>query len=220
MHGGVAKTDLGPENVDAVKRGLPNLQRHLENIRKFGLKPVVAVNHFTSDTEAEFAVVQDACKALGAEAFLCSHWAEGGKGTENLARAVLELVKEASTFHTLYPDAMPLAEKIRTVATQVYGAGMVEFAPDASKKLAQYEKDGFGNLPVCMAKTQYSFSSDPALMGAPKDFVLPVRDVRLSAGAGFVVALCGDIMTMPGLPKIPAAERIGVNENGEIFGIF
>jgi formate--tetrahydrofolate ligase len=220
MHGGVAKSDLGPENVDAVRRGLPNLKRHLENMRKFGLKPVVAVNHFTSDTQAEFAVVQEACKELGAEAYFCSHWADGGKGTEDLAKAVMGLVNNASTFRTLYPDAMPLKEKIRTVAQEIYGAGMVEFSSAASKKLEQFEKDGFGNLPVCMAKTQYSFSSDPGLMGAPNGFTLPVRDVRLSAGAGFVVALAGDIMTMPGLPKIPAAERIGVDDKGEIYGLF
>jgi formate--tetrahydrofolate ligase len=220
MHGGVPKSELGPENVEAVKRGLPNLQRHIENIKKFGLKIAVAVNHFTSDSDAEFAVVQEACRAWGVEAFSCSHWANGGKGTEGLAHAVKKLVEEGSNFAPIYKDELPLKEKITTVAREIYRAKEVDFSDVAKEKLAAYEKAGHGKLPVCMAKTQYSFSADPKLLGAPVDFTLPVRDVRLSAGAGFVVALAGDIMTMPGLPKIPAAERIGVDEKGEIYGLF
>jgi len=219
MHGGVAKSDLGPENVEAVKRGLPNLQRHIENIRKFGLRLVVAINHFTSDTEAEFAAVAEACERWGVSAVPCTHWADGGEGAEELARSVLSLLQDPGELRLLYPDGMPLADKIRTVAREIYRAGAVQFSAAAKGKLAHFEKDGFGKLPVCMAKTQYSFTADPAVMGAPTDFTLLVRDVRLSAGAGFVVALCGSIMTMPGLPKIPAAEHIGLDDKGRIEGL-
>ncbi len=219
MHGGVAKSDLSTENAEAVKCGLPNLQRHIENLRKFGLRLVVAVNHFDSDTEAEFAAVAEGCAKWGVEAIACTHWADGGKGAEALARRVMELAREPGEFRLLYPGAMPLADKIRTVAKEIYRAGAVEFSPAAMRKLEHFEKEGFGKLPVCMAKTQYSFTADPAVMGAPTGFTLPVRDARLSAGAGFVVALCGDIMTMPGLPKVPAANHMGLDERGQIKGL-
>jgi len=219
MHGGVAKSDLGAENVEAVKRGLPNLQRHIDNMQKFGLRLVVAINHFHADTDAEFGAVAEACAKWGVDAIACTHWADGGKGAEALARAVMVLVRKPGELRLLYPDAMPLADKIRTVATEIYCAGTVQFSTAAKRKLAHFEKDGFGKLPVCMAKTQYSFTADPAVMGAPTGFTLPVRDARLSAGAGFVVALCGDIMTMPGLPKVPAADHIGLDESGQIRGL-
>ncbi len=219
MHGGVAKSDLSAENVEAVNRGLPNLQRHIENMQKFGLRIVVAINHFGADTEAEFAAVAEACARWEVDAIACTHWADGGKGAEALARAVMALIRRPGELRLLYPDAMPLADKIRTVAHEIYRADAVQFSTAAKRKLAHFEKDGFGHLPVCMAKTQYSFTADPAVMGAPTGFTLPVRDARLSAGAGFVVALCGDIMTMPGLPKVPAADHIGLDERGQIKGL-
>ncbi len=219
MHGGVAKSDLAAENVEAVKRGLPNLQRHVENMRKFGLPLVAAINHFAADTEAEFDAIADACAEWGVDAIACTHWADGGKGAEALGRSVVALLERPGEMRLLYPDAMPLAEKIRTVAKEIYRADKVQFSTAAKRKIAHFEKDGFGRLPVCMAKTQYSFTADPAAMGAPTGFSLPVRDARLSAGAGFVVALCGDIMTMPGLPKIPAADHIGLDERGQIKGL-
>ncbi|HEU0117343.1 MAG TPA: formate--tetrahydrofolate ligase [Alphaproteobacteria bacterium] len=221
MHGGVAKTDLGPENVAAVKAGLSNLIRHVENVKKFGLPVTVAINHFTNDTDAEVAVITDACNARGVKVHLCRHWAEGGKGAVDLAKTVAELADSGTAkFKPLYPDDMPLAEKIRTVAREIYRAKDVDFAAEALEKLKAYEAEGFGKAPVCMAKTQYSFSANPDLRGAPEGFTLPVRDVRLSAGAGFVVALCGEIMTMPGLPREPAANKIFVDENGLIQGLF
>jgi formate--tetrahydrofolate ligase len=221
MHGGVAKADLAHENVAAVKAGFANLQRHIENVKKFGVPVVVAINHFSADTRAETDAVIEACRAIGVTAHLCRHWAEGGKGAEALAQDVVQLADSgAAKFKPLYPDAMHLADKIRTVAREIYRAKDVDFAPAAEAKLKQFEAEGFGALPVCMAKTQYSFTSDPAIMGAPEGHILPVRDVRLSAGAGFVVALCGDIMTMPGLPRDPAAHRIYVDDAGQIQGLF
>ena len=221
MHGGVAKGDLGTENVAALKAGMGNLIRHVENMKKFGVPVVVAINHFVSDSDAEIAAVIEACKALGVAVHLCRHWAEGGAGAVGLAEEVVKMVSGVTVpFKPLYPDDVKLEDKIRTVAREIYRAASVDFAPDALRKLKQYEAEGYGNLPVCMAKTQYSFSADPDKRGAPVDHILPVRDVRLSAGAGFVVALCGDIMTMPGLPRVPAAERIFVDENGLIQGLF
>jgi formate--tetrahydrofolate ligase len=221
MHGGVAKTDLAQENVAAVLSGAANLKRHVENVRKFGVPVVVAINHFTGDTKAETDAVETVCKSLGVNVHLCSHWANGGAGAEGLAHEVARMAASGqSRFRTLYPDALPLAEKIETIAREIYRAADVAFAPEAIKKLKQFETDGFGHLPVCMAKTQYSFSADPDLRGAPTGFTLPVRDVRLSAGAGFVVALCGDLMTMPGLPREPAAYRIHLNADGQIDGLF
>jgi formate--tetrahydrofolate ligase len=221
MHGGVAKADLGREDVAALVRGMANLRRHVENMGKFGLPVVVAINRFTSDTEAEIAALQEGVASWGAEAVLCTHWADGAAGAVDLARAVERRIAEgAARFAPLYEDALPLAEKVRVVAREVYRAGAVRFAPGVEKKLSQFEAEGFGQLPVCMAKTQYSFSADPAALGAPEGHELPVREVRLSAGAGFVVALSGEVMTMPGLPRVPAAETIGLDAAGEIEGLF
>lgn len=221
MHGGVAVSDLGAENIEAVRLGLGNLKRHIENIQKFGVPAVVAINHFTSDTPAEVAVVQEGCGELGVSVHLCTHWAEGGQGAEGLAAEVAALADSGQAhFKPLYPDDMPLMDKVRTVAREIYRARDVDFSPIAAEKLAQYAELGFGAFPVCMAKTQYSFSADPKLLGAPVDHVLPVVDVRLSAGAGFVVALAGDIMTMPGLPRVPASERIHLDADGVIQGLF
>ena len=221
MHGGAAKADLGRPDLDAVRRGSANLVRHVENVGKFGVPVVVAVNHFTADTEAELGVLTDCCAALGVGVHLCRHWAEGGVGALGLAEAVAALARSGEArFAPLYADALPLAGKIETIAREIYRADGVALAPVAAKKLARFEAEGFGALPVCMAKTPYSFSADPALVGAPQGFTLPVRDARLSAGAGFVVALCGDIVTMPGLPRRPAAETIGVDRDGVIQGLF
>jgi formate--tetrahydrofolate ligase len=221
MHGGVAKTDLAAENAEAVRAGFCNLRRHIDNMRKFGVPVVVAINHFTMDTQAEIDVITQECAALGVTAHLCTHWADGGAGAEALAYDVAALADGGTAnFKPLYPDAMPIADKIRTVAREIYRAADVDFSDVALAKLAQYEDAGFGSVPVCMAKTQYSFSANPNLRGAPVGFTLPVQDVRLSAGAGFVVALCGEIMTMPGLPRVPAAERIFVDEQGVIQGLF
>jgi formate--tetrahydrofolate ligase len=220
MHGGVAKSALDGENTAAVAAGFPNLRRHLENVGKFGVPTVVAINAFAGDTPAEIAMIQHQCRAMGVDAHVCTHFVDGAAGAVGLAEAVAELAAaNRARFEPLYPDALPLADKIRCVATEIYRAREVAFSPEASASLAQYEAAGFGGAPVCMAKTQYSFSADPELLGAPDDFVLPVRDVRLSAGAGFVVALAGAIMTMPGLPRHPASERIHLGEDGEIVGL-
>ncbi|MCA3421899.1 MAG: formate--tetrahydrofolate ligase [Roseomonas sp.] len=221
MHGGVAKADLGREDVAAVTRGISNLARHVENMGKFGLPVVVALNRFTSDTDAEIAAVQAAIQAAGTEAILCTHWGDGAKGAVELARAVrARIAAKSARFAPLYPDAMPLADKIRTIAQQIYRARDIAMPADVAKRLARFEELGFRHLPVCIAKTQYSFSADPTKLGAPVDHVLPVREVRLSAGAGFIVAVCGDIMTMPGLPRRPAAETIGLDGEGRIEGLF
>jgi formate--tetrahydrofolate ligase len=220
MHGGVAKTELGQENVTAVQAGLSNLQRHIENVQKFGVPVVIAINHFTGDTDAEMAVISEGCRKLGVNAHVCRHWADGAAGAVALAEEVASLADGAQgQFTPLYPDKLPLADKIRAIASEIYRAKDVDFSDIALTKLAEYEVAGFGAAPVCMAKTQYSFSADPSQLGAPVDHILPVRDVRLSAGAGFVVALCGEIMTMPGLPRVPASERIYVDETGEIMGL-
>jgi formate--tetrahydrofolate ligase len=220
MHGGVAKSALVGENVEAVRAGLANLRRHIENVRKFGVPAIVAINHFTGDTDAEIAVVREACAALGVEVHLCRHWADGADGALDLARAVKAIADGGgSTFAPLYSDELRLVDKIRTVAREIYRASDVAFSEVALAKLAEYEAAGYGRAPVCMAKTQYSFSADPKLLGAPVDHILPVRDVRLSAGAGFVVVLCGQLMTMPGLPRVPASERIFVDGYGEIQGL-
>jgi formate--tetrahydrofolate ligase len=221
MHGGVPRNALGTENVAAVRRGVANLERHVENLGKFGLPVVVGVNHFTSDTEAEFAVIRDAMAQQRVEAISCTHWGDGSKGAEALARAVQQKISlgDAKAM-PLYPESMPLAGKIRTIAQKIYRAGDIMMNEAVARRLEGFEKQGFGHLPVCIAKTQYSFTSDPAIMGAPEGFTLPVREVRLSAGAGFVVAICGDIMTMPGLPRVPSAEAIHLREDGEIEGLF
>ena len=221
MNGGVAKADLGSENVEAVKAGCPNLGRHIENIGKFGLPVVVAINHFISDTDAEVEAVKDYVSGLGAEAVLCKHWANGGAGTEDLANKVVEIIEGgAADFKVLYPDDRTLFEKIETVAKEIYRADAVIADKKIHDQLKAWEDQGYGNLPVCMAKTQYSFSTDPNERGAPTGHSIPVREVRLSAGAGFIVAICGEIMTMPGLPRQPAAETIHFNDANEIEGLF
>jgi len=221
LHGGVAKSALGTEDVAAVRRGLSNLERHVENMGKFGLPVVVALNRFTGDTEAEIAAVQEAMRAAGTEAILCTHWGDGAAGAADLARAVQRLIAGGTArFRPLYADDLPLAEKIGTVAREIYRASGIALAPAMAARLRKFEEAGFRKAPVCIAKTQYSFSADPTLMGAPTGHVLPVREVRLSAGAGFVVAVCGDVMTMPGLPRHPAAETIGLDAEGRIEGLF
>ena len=220
FHGGVARAALGTEDAAAVKRGLANLQRHLTNIRRFGVPAMVCINRFGSDTEAELNVVVEGAKEMGTKAFVCTHWADGSKGAEPLARAVIDGIAEGKAdFRPLYPDDLPLLEKIKTIATQIYGAGEVVAPKPITDRLAELEKQGFGKLPICMAKTQYSFSSDPDLRGAPNGFPLPIREVRLSAGAEFVVAICGDIMTMPGLPRVPSAVGVQVSPAGLITGL-
>ncbi len=221
MHGGVPKTELEAPNVAAVMRGAANLLRHIENMGKFGLPVAVALNHFTSDTEAERAALAELLAPHGVRLVPCTHWADGAAGAMALAEAVTALIDEsAARFAPLYPDTMPLAEKLTTVAREIYRAEDVDLTPAAAKRLAAIEAAGFGHLPVCIAKTQYSFSADAALLGAPTGHRLPVREVRLAAGAGFVVALAGTIMTMPGLPRVPAAEAIGLDEGGQITGLF
>ncbi len=221
MNGGVAKADLAAENVAAVRKGLVNLQRHIENVQDFGVPVVVAINHFTGDTDAEVKAVQAGVKKLGVEAHVCRHWAEGGKGAVALAEAVVKLADgNTARFKPLYKDEGKLINKIETVARRIYRASRVEPGPGVLEQLAAFEKLGYGDLPVCMAKTQYSFTTNPDLRGAPVDHVVPVREVRLSAGAGFVVAICGEIMTMPGLPSVPSAEKIRLNDMGLIEGLF
>jgi formate--tetrahydrofolate ligase len=221
MHGGIARNALGPENVEAVQRGTANLARHVENLRKFGLPVVVAVNHFTSDTAAEFEAIRDAMAAMGVEAISCTHWAHGGAGAEALAHAVMKRIDAGeAAYKPLYPLEMKLTDKIRTIAQEIYRASDISVPDAVARRLQAFEDAGFGDVPVCIAKTQYSFTSDPTVMGAPTGHTIPVREVRLSAGAGFVVAICGDIMTMPGLPRVPAAETILLREDGEIEGLF
>ncbi|MCJ2125456.1 formate--tetrahydrofolate ligase [Methylobacterium sp. J-077] len=222
MHGGVDKKNLGGENIGALEKGFANLARHVTNLRGFGLPVVVAINHFYADTDAEHAKLKELCREkLDVEAITCRHWAEGGAGAEDLARAVVKLSQdEPAPIRYAYETEAPLTEKIRAIATKLYGAADVQIETKAAQKLATFEKDGYGNLPICMAKTQYSFSTDPSLMGAPEGHVVGVRDVRLSAGAGFVVAICGEIMTMPGLPRVPAADTIRLDADGQIDGLF
>jgi formate--tetrahydrofolate ligase len=221
MNGGVARADLGAANVAAVAAGCANLRRHLENVAQFGVPAVVAINRFDGDAPEEIEAVRQAAAEVGAQAVLCEHWARGSAGTEALAQAVVDLAESGTAdFRPLYPDAMPLWDKIDTVARRIYRADGATCAPALRNQLAAWEAAGHGDLPVCMAKTQYSFSTDPTARGAPEGFDVPVRAVRLAAGAGFVVAICGDIMTMPGLPRNPAAEAIGLQSDGEIFGLF
>ncbi len=221
MNGGVAKADLARPDYEAVRRGGVNLSRHIENIRQFGLPVVVAINRFDGDTEEEFQVVREIAAAQSAEAVLCTHWADGGAGAEALARHVADLCDHGTPqFTPLYGDKLSLFEKINSVATHIYRADAAVAEPAIHRQLARWEAAGFGHLPVCMAKTQYSFSTDPAKLGAPTGHTVDVREVRLSAGAGFVVAICGEIMTMPGLPRVPAAESIRFGENGAIEGLF
>ena len=221
MHGGVKKEDLKRENLQALDAGVANLARHIENIQKFGIVPVVSINRFSADTEAEMALVKAACARLGVEALMADHWAEGGKGAADVARAVVRVADSGkSKLKLLYPDEMPLLEKIRTIAREIYRAKDIAAERPVREQLTQFEQMGYGKLPVCIAKTQYSFTTNADVKGAPTDHVIPVREVRLSAGAEFVVALCGEIMTMPGLPKVPAANSIDLGEDGRIVGLF
>jgi formate--tetrahydrofolate ligase len=221
MNGGVAKADLGFENVAAVQAGCANLGRHIENVKSFGVPVIVAINHFVSDTEAEVDAVKAYVASQGSEALLCKHWAQGSAGIIDLATRVAEIADlDAANFAPIYPDAMPLFDKMQTIAQKIYRADGVIADDKIRDQLAQWEDQGYGHLPVCMAKTQYSFTTDPERRGAPTGFTIPVREVRLSAGAGFIVAICGEIMTMPGLPRVPSAETIMLNEDGQIEGLF
>ena len=221
MNGGIGKDELGVENLEAIQQGSVNLLRHLENLAKFGVPSIVAINHFVTDTPAEIELVKNIVQRVGVEAVECRHWADGSKGTEELAHKVVDTCDNGqANFTPLYPDSMPLIEKINKVATEIYRADEIVADKKILNQLAEWEEAGYGNLPVCMAKTQYSFSADPSLRGAPTGHSLPIREVRLSAGAGFIVAICGDIMTMPGLPRKPAAEMIGISETGQVEGLF
>ena len=221
MHGGVARDDLGSENLDALKEGLANLDQHISNIKKFGVPPVVGINRFHADTEAELQMVKEHCEAQGVPAYVCTHWADGGAGTEAIAKKIIEVLDSGEAdYKPIYPDEMPLLEKIETIAREIYRADGVTVDSRVLNQLKDFEEEGFGHFPVCMAKTQYSFSADPTLRGAPRGFTVPIREVRLSAGAEFIVAIAGDIMTMPGLPRNPAAHSIFVNEDGQIEGLF
>jgi len=220
MHGGVAKDDLKGENVEAVQRGCANLRRHIDNVRKFGVPPVVAINRFITDTDAELQAVMQAAKDAGTQAFVCTHWAEGGKGIEALAHHVAQLADSGQAdFRPLYPDALPLWEKVRLIATEIYGAADIAADTAVRNRFTELQAH-YGHLPVCMAKTQYSFSTDPTLLGAPSGHTVPIRELRLSAGAEFIVVITGDIMTMPGLPKVPSANAIRLNAKGQIEGLF
>ncbi|MEO1749463.1 MAG: formate--tetrahydrofolate ligase, partial [Pseudomonadota bacterium] len=221
MNGGVAKADLNAENVEAVQAGCANLGRHIRNVKSFGVPVVVAINHFVSDTDAELEAVQDYVATQGSEAIVCRHWAQGSAGIETLAEKVVELADSGlSAFAPLYPDEMPLFEKIELIAKRIYHADEVLADKAIRDQLRNWETQGYGDLPICMAKTQYSFSTDPNLRGAPSGHSVPVREVRLSAGAGFIVVICGQIMTMPGLPRHPSAELIHFNDDGVIDGLF
>ena len=220
MHGGVAKADLSNENVKAVKSGISNLKRHVSNIKKFGLPVVIAINHFVADTENEMQALQEECKSIGVEAVPCYHWAKGGEGTVELAKKVVEIANGINTFKYLYEDKISLLEKIKTIATEIYDANDVIADSKIRDQLKQFEENGYGDFPICIAKTQYSFSTDPTLKGAPSNHSIPIREVRLSSGAEFIVVVCGEIMTMPGLPSVPAANSIFLNDEGEIEGLF
>ncbi len=221
MHGGVAKDDLKNENVDALKKGLVNLERHIENVKKFGLPVAIAVNHFIKDTDSEVKALIDFCENLGVKASLCTHWANGGEGTKELAAHVADLCeKKDARFNFLYESKTPLFKKIETIAKEIYRADEVIADTKIRDQLKGFEEAGYGELPICVAKTQYSFSTDPNLKGAPKGHVLPVREIRLSSGAEFIVVVCGAIMTMPGLPRVPAADSIKLNDKGDIEGLF
>jgi len=221
MHGGVKKEELKTENLAALEAGMANLARHIENMQNFGIVPVVSINRFSADTDAEIALVKSACAKLGVEAHMADHWAMGGEGAADVARAVVKVCESGkSKLNLLYPDDMKLADKIRTISQKIYRAKDISLDASVRTQLKNFEDMGYGHLPVCIAKTQYSFSTNPDAKGAPVDHVIPVREVRLSAGAEFVVAVCGDIMTMPGLPRVPAADSIDVGPDGRIVGLF
>ena len=222
MHGGVKKDDLKKENIEALKNGLPNLERHINNIKKFGLEITVAINHFITDTDKEVKIIEEHCSKLGVKAIVCMHWAKGGEGTKELANHVVELCQKAKkeNFKLLYSNDLSLWQKIETIAKEMYGASEVVADTRIRDKLKKIQEDGFDKLPICIAKTQYSFSTDPNLKGAPTGHVLPIREIKLSSGAEFIVVICGSIMTMPGLPRVPAAQSIKLNNKGEIEGLF
>ena len=222
MHGGVEKDDLKKENLESLKKGLPNLERHVQNIKQFGLQIIVAINHFVTDTDKEIQAVKECCSKLGVKASLCKHWADGGNGAKDLASNVIDLCKKnkKETFKNLYSDETPILEKIEKIAKNIYKAKSVEADEKIKEQIKNIEHAGFKKFPVCIAKTQYSFSTDPKLKGAPSDHILQVREVRLSSGAEFIVVVCGSIMTMPGLPRTPAADSIKINNKGEIEGLF
>ena len=222
MHGGIEKENLKKENIEAVKKGLVNLERHIGNIKKFGLNPVVAINHFNLDTKAEIKVIFDFCKKIGVEVSECTHWANGGKGASDLAKKVVKACEKSkkNRFKFLYNEKNSLWNKIETIAKKIYKANTISADQKVKDELIKFEKNGYGKLPVCIAKTQYSFSVDPKLKGAPSGHEIPIREVRLSSGAEFIVVVCGSIMTMPGLPKVPAANSIKLNKKGEIEGLF
>ena len=220
MHGGVRQADLGKENVDAVRDGLANLGRHIHNVKRFGIPVVVALNAFSADTPAEIAAVHEFCKSLDVPMSEARHWAEGGAGAEDLARLVVTAVEEGGAFHPLYGDDVPLWRKAQTIAREIYGADDIIADKRVREQFRAYQDGGFGNFPICMAKTQYSFSTDPERKGAPDDHVTPIREIRLAAGARFLVVICGEIMTMPGLPRRPAACDIGLDGDGQIYGLF
>jgi formate--tetrahydrofolate ligase len=221
MHGGVAKEDLKKENLEALKKGLANLQRHVSNVQKFGVPAIVSINRFSADTPAEMELVKKACAELGVEAFMADHWAAGGAGAADVAHAVVKICESGkANFKPLYPDDMPLWDKVKTIATQIYGASDISADKSVRDQIAGLQKDGMGHFPICVAKTQYSFSTDPNAKGAPSGHIIPIREVRVSAGAEFLVVICGEIMTMPGLPKVPAANSIEVNADGKIVGLF
>jgi formate--tetrahydrofolate ligase len=221
MHGGVAKEDLKKENLEALKKGLSNLQRHVQNVQKFGVPAVVSINRFSADTPAEIELVKKACAELGVEAFMADHWAAGGAGAADVAKAVVKICEAGtSKFKPLYPDEMPLWDKMKTIAQQIYGAADIAADKSVKDQIAGLQTAGMGNFPICVAKTQYSFSTDPNAKGAPSGHTIPIREVRVSAGAEFLVFICGEIMTMPGLPKVPAANSIEVNAEGKIVGLF
>lgn len=221
MHGGLDKKNLTREDLPALEKGFCNLERHLENIQKFGLPALVAINHFYKDTAAEIAKLQELCMQKSVKAYVCKHWADGGAGAEELARAVVDTTNQkGANFQPLYQEKTPLEEKITTIAKEIYRAGRVNFSPTAKKQIARIEKQGWGNFPICMAKTQYSFSTDPSAVGAPSGHLLEVQQIKANTGAEFHVVICGDIMRMPGLPKIPAANSIGFGADGEIVGLF
>jgi formate--tetrahydrofolate ligase len=221
MHGGVAKDDLKKENVQALEKGFANLERHVNNLRRYDMPVIVSVNRFSTDTEAEMALLKRLCATLGVECVLADHWAQGGAGAEELASTVVRTIETTpSKFKPLYPDDMSLWDKTRTIAQEIYGASDITADKAVRDRFAELEKEGFGKFPICVAKTQYSFTTNPDAKGAPSGFSIPIREVRLSAGAEFVVVICGDIMTMPGLPKVPAANNIELAPDGRITGLF
>jgi len=222
MHGGVEKDDLKKENLNSLKKGLPNLERHIQNIKKFGLEIIVAINHFITDTDKEIKTIQEYCSKMGVKVSLCTHWSNGGEGAKDLANNVVEICKKDNkeNFKYLYSNETPILKKIETIAKELYGASKIELDDKTKEQIKEIEKAGFGKFPVCIAKTQYSFSTDPKLKGAPSNHLLSIREVRLSTGARFIVVVCGAIMTMPGLPRVPAANSIRLNNKGEIEGLF